>query len=113
MFVVGLPTLLVYRRFRHRRRHLLRKFTAKVQKLPEVRMVAASGNQVTVVADKAIARTYVRVNALMDSLNTRMFFGDPFTVTVRDDVAPDETRTMLTGSGVLFVRDEGDEKPKG
>jgi hypothetical protein len=43
----------------------------------------------------------------MDSLNGKMFFGDPFTVTVRDDVTPDETRTMLTGSGVLFVRDEG------
>jgi serine/threonine protein kinase len=106
VFGVGLPALFVYRRFRHRRRHMLRKFTAKVQKLPEVRMVSVSGSHVTVVADKALAKTYVRVNALMDSVNTNMFFGEPFTVTVREDVSPDETRALLTGSDVLFVRDE-------
>jgi Flp pilus assembly protein TadB len=107
VFGVGLPGLFIYRRFRHRRRHLLRKFAAKVQKLPEVRMISVSGNHVTVVADKAIAKTYVRVNALMDSVNTHMFFGEPFTVTVRDDVSADESRALLSASGVLFVRDEG------
>jgi len=106
VFGVGLPALFIYRRFRHRRRHMLRKFTAKVQKLPEVRMVSVSGDHVTVVADKALAKTYVRVNALMASVNTNMFFGEPFTVTVRDDVSPDETRALLTGSDVLFVRDD-------
>jgi hypothetical protein len=106
-FVLGLASLYIYRRFRHRRRHMLRRFTAKVQKLPEVRLVSVSGNHVTVVADKALAKTYVRVNALVDSLNGRMFFGDPFTVTVRDDVSPDETRAILSGSSVLFARDEG------
>jgi serine/threonine protein kinase len=106
VFGVGLPALFVYRRFRHRRHHMLRRFTAKVQKLPEVRLVSVSGNHVTVVADRALAKTYVRVNALMESVNTHMFFGEPFTVTVRDDVSADETRTLLMGSGVLFVRDE-------
>jgi hypothetical protein len=103
--VIGVPALLFYRRFRHRRRHLLRKFAAKVQKLPEVRLITAAGNQVTVVVDKALAKTYVRVNALMDSVNGKLFFGEPFTVKVRDDVSPEETRSLLAGTDVLFVRD--------
>jgi predicted Ser/Thr protein kinase len=105
VLVIGVPSLFVYRRFRHRRRHLLRKFTAKVQKLPEVRLVSVNGNQVTVVADKALAKTYVRVNALLDALNDRMFFGEPFTVAVRDDVPAQEIRAMLAGSNVLFARE--------
>ena len=106
VFGVGLPALFVYRHFRHRRRHLLRRFVSKVKKLPEVRMVSVSGSQVTVVADKALAKTYVRVNALIDSVNTQMFFGDPFTVNVREDLSREEARSLMSGSGVLFVRDD-------
>jgi hypothetical protein len=106
VFGVGLPALFVYRRFRHRRRHLLRRFVTKVKKLPEVSMVSVSGSQVTVVADKALAKTYVRVNALIDSVNTQMFFGDPFTVTVRDELSTEEARSLLSGAGVLYVRDD-------
>jgi predicted Ser/Thr protein kinase len=106
VFGVGLPALFVYRRFRHRRRHLLRRFVSKVKKLPEVRMVSVSGNHVTVVADKALAKTYVRVNALIDAVNTQMFFGDPFTVNVRDELSTEEARSLMSGSGVLFVRDD-------
>jgi serine/threonine protein kinase len=106
VFVVGLPALFAYRRFRHRRHHLLRRFVAKVGKMPEVQMVSVSGTEVTVVADKALAKTYVRINALMDSVNTKMFFGEPFTVTVREDVSADEAHSLLSRPGVLFVRDD-------
>jgi predicted Ser/Thr protein kinase len=104
--VIGVPALFVYRRFRHRRRHLLRRFVTKVKKLPEVSMVSVAGTQVTVVADKALAKTYVRVNALIDSVNTQMFFGDPFTVTVRDELSTEEARSLLSGAGVLYVRED-------
>jgi hypothetical protein len=106
IFVVGLPALFAYRRFRHRRRHLLKRFVAKVRKMPEVQMVSVSGTEVTVVADKALAKTYVRVNALIDTVNTQMFFGDPFTVNVREALSAEEARALLSGSGVLFVREE-------
>jgi serine/threonine protein kinase len=106
VFGVGVPALFVYRRFRHRRRHLLRRFVTKVKKLPEVSMVSVAGTQVTVVADKALAKTYVRVNALIDSVNTQMFFGDPFTVTVREGLSTEEARSLLSGAGVLYVRDD-------
>jgi hypothetical protein len=102
----GIPGLFFYRRLRHRRRHLLKRFVAKAQKLPEVRMVAVSGAQVTVVADQAIARTHVRLNALIEGVNTRMFFGDPFTLTVREPMSDDEARALLATSGVLYVRED-------
>jgi predicted Ser/Thr protein kinase len=106
IFVVGLPALFAYRRFRNRRRHLLKRFVAKVRKMPEVQMVSVAGTEVTVVADKALAKTYVRVNALIDTVNTQMFFGDPFTVNVREALSTDEARALLSGSGVLFVRED-------
>ena len=56
------------------------------------------------IADTALAKTYVRVNALIDKVNSRMFFGDPFSVVVRDDVPSDEVRTLLQGPGVMYVR---------
>jgi predicted Ser/Thr protein kinase len=106
ILTVAVPAAFFYRRFRHRRLRLIRRFAEKVRKLPEVRLIAANGNRVTVVADKALAKTYVRVNALMDEVNARLFFGEPFTVTVRQDVPKDEVRALLSASGVMYVRDD-------
>jgi eukaryotic-like serine/threonine-protein kinase len=106
VFVFGIPGLFIYRRLRHRRRHLMKRFVARAQKIPEVRMVAVSGAEVTVVADKAIARTHVRLNALMESINTRMFFGEPFRLAVRDPLTDEEAKTLLSGSAVLYARDD-------
>jgi hypothetical protein len=102
--------LLVYRFFRNRRYRMTRRFTARARKLQEVRIVAVDGLRLTVVADEALARTYVRINALVDAMNARRFFGDPFTVVVRDDLASEETKALLTSPGVLYVRE--DRPPK-
>ena len=80
----GIAGLLIWRRFRHRRLRLARRFVAKVRKMPEVRLVALDGMRFTVVADRAQAKTYVRANALLDSVNSSMFFGDPFTLVIRE-----------------------------
>ena len=56
--------------------------------------------------DQARARTYVRANAIVDSVNSSMFFGDPFTVVVRDDLPPEEVQGLLTGPGILYVRED-------
>jgi predicted Ser/Thr protein kinase len=103
--------LLIWRRFRNRRLRLARRFVAKVRKLPEVRLVALDGMRFTVVADRAQAKTYVRANALLDSVNASMFFGDPFTLAVRDEVSPAEEKALLSGPGVLHVREDPASRP--
>jgi len=103
---LGLAALYVYRRVKQRPRRLLRRFTAKARKMSEVRIVALHGQEVIVVVDRAMAKTYVRLNALMDKVNEKRFFGEPFSVTVRDGLSPDEQRSLLQGSGVLHVRED-------
>ncbi len=98
--------LLVWRRFRNRRLRLARRFVAKLKKLPEVRLVALDGMRFTVVADRAQAKTYVRANALLDAVNASMFFGDPFSLVIREEVTPQEEKALLSGPGVLYVRDD-------
>jgi len=97
--------LLIWRRIRNRRLRLARRFTTKVKKIAEVRLVALDGMRFTVVADQAQARTYVRANAALDAINGSMFFGDPFTLVVRDDVAAEDERALLSASGILYVRE--------
>jgi hypothetical protein len=99
----------IYRRIRNRRYRLTRRFASKAQKLPEVRIIAVEGQRITVVADRALAKTYVRVNALVEAINAKMFYGEPFTAVVRDDLGAEELRTLLSGPGVLYVRPEDDE----
>ena len=100
-----LGALLLWRRFRNRRIRLARRFVAKVKKIAEVRLVAIDGMRFTVVADAAQARTYVRANAALDAVNSSMFFGDPFTLVVRDAVTPEEEKALLAGPGILYVRE--------
>jgi serine/threonine protein kinase len=98
--------LLIWRRFRHRRSRLSRKFANKAAKMPEVRLVTLEGMRLTVVAHRAQAKTYVRANALLDSINRTGLFGDPFTLVIRDGVTPEEERALLATAGVLFAREE-------
>ena len=102
----GLIALLAWRRYRNRRQRLARRFLSKARRLHEVRLVAVDGMKLTVVTDKALAKTYVRLHAEVDAINRAMFLGDPFTLVVRDDAGPDEVRALLAGPGVLYVRDE-------
>ena len=97
--------LLVWRRIRNRRLRLARRFTTKVKKMAEVRLVALDGMRFTIVADNAQARTYVRANAALDAINGSMFFGDPFTLVVRDDVGTEDEKALLSASGILYVRE--------
>ena len=102
--MLGIVGLLVWRRLRNRRQRLLRKFASRVRRLPEVRVVAYEGTRVTVVVDKALAKTYLRVNTLLEQTNSSMFWGEPFSVSVRDNPAAEETKGLFNGSGVLYVR---------
>lgn len=104
----ALVALLLWRRYRNRRMRLGRKFVKKAANIPEVRLINLEGMQLTVVVDSAPARTYVRLNALLDSVNRSMFFGDPFTLVIRDAPASDDARGLLSAPGVLHVKEEPD-----
>jgi predicted Ser/Thr protein kinase len=106
VIVLGFTGWLAYRIVANRPQRLLKKFTAKVRKVPGVRMVFCRKREVTVVVDQAVARTYVRVNALLDRMNGKWFPGERFTVKVRDDLEGEELRALLSASGVLFVRED-------
>jgi predicted Ser/Thr protein kinase len=103
---LGIIGLFVWRRHRGRRQRLGRKFVAKARKLPEVQVVALEEMKLTVVVDQAVAKTYVRLNAILDGLNGSMFYGAPFTMVISDDLGPEGIRTLLKGPGILFMRDE-------
>jgi serine/threonine protein kinase len=96
----------LYRGIQQRPRRLIRRFASRIKKMPEVRMIVLRGRQVTVVVDEVVARTYVRINARLDKTNARWFPGDDYQVSVRDDVAPEELRQLLQGSGLLYVRED-------
>jgi hypothetical protein len=106
LVMAGLLGLFAWRRFRNRRKRLMRWLAQRLKKLPEVRVVACDGNRITVLVDKALAKTYLRVNTLVEQLNSSMYFGEPFTVSVRDNPTPEETRSLFGGSGVLYVRQD-------
>jgi hypothetical protein len=106
LILPAIVALLAWRRFRNRRLRLARRLVGKLRKIPEVRVVALDHLRVTVLADKAQAKTYVRANAALDGVNSSMFFGDPFTLLIRDDATPEEERALLSTTGVLYVREE-------
>ena len=97
--------LLVWRRIRNRRLRLARRFANKVRKMAEVKLIALDGMCFTIVADQAQARTYVRANAALDAVNGSMFFGEPFTLSVREGVGPEDEKALLAASGILYVRE--------
>ena len=104
----GIVGLFVWRRHRNRRIRLARRAVSKLTKMEEIRLIALDGMRLTVLADRAKARTYVRANAIVDAVSSKMFFGDPFSVVVRDDLPPKDEQALLTSPGILYVReDEG------
>jgi len=39
-------------------------------------------------------------------VNSSMFFGDPFTLVIREGASPEEEKALLSGPGVLYVRED-------
>ena len=102
----GLIALWVYRRVKNRPRRLAKKLAARLRKIPEVQVVVLRDREITVVADRAAAGTYVRISAALDRINEKRFFGEPFTLSVRDDLSETELRSLFQGSSVLHVRED-------
>jgi hypothetical protein len=105
-FFFAFVGLMVYRRVRNRRARLMKRFARKAAEMAEVRLVSSQGTQVTVVVERPLAKTYVHLNSLMDGVNGKLFFGDRFTLSVRENVPAGELRSLLESAGVAYVSDD-------
>jgi hypothetical protein len=103
---VGFLGLFIYRRIRNRRYYTLRTLANKLRKMPDVRLAIADGHQLTLVTENALARTYVRSHALVNEANSKMLYGDAFTLVIRDNPTEDEVRALLGSPGVMYLRDD-------
>jgi tRNA A-37 threonylcarbamoyl transferase component Bud32 len=99
--------LLVWRHFRNRTYREMRRFVKKASRLEEVRIVAWENNHLTVVADQPTPRTYLKLNGLLNSLNSGMLRGAPVTLTVHEEMSDEEFRKLLSTSAVQYLREEG------
>lgn len=99
--------LFLYRFVRNRKKRKIAAFTKKLGRFPEVRLVTVRDDRITVVVDKAPAKVYIRINALVDDLNGSLFFGKDIKAEIRTEIPEDEARTMLTQMGVVYAREEG------
>ncbi len=98
--------LFFYRYFRNRKKRLTAAFVKKVAKFPEVRLVAVRDGRVTVAVDKAPAKVYIRITALVDELNRSLFFGQDVKAEIRSEITEDEAQTLLTQVGVVYAQED-------
>ena len=98
--------LFFYRFVRNRKKRLLAAFTKKIAKFPEVRLVVVRENRVTVVLDKAPAKVYIRITALVEELNRSLFVGKDVTAEVKSEIPEAEVQAMLRQVGVVYAREE-------
>jgi predicted Ser/Thr protein kinase len=98
--------LFFYRFVRNRKKRLLAAFAKKMGKFPEVRLVAIREDRVTVVLDKAPAKVYIRITALIEELNQRLFVGRAVTAEVKSEVPEAEVQAMLRQVGIAYAREE-------
>ena len=75
-------------------------------KMDEVRVVSVQEAQVTVVVERPLAKTFVHLNSLTDRINNKLFFGERFTLAVRENLSDRELRQLLEAAGVAYVADD-------
>ncbi|MHB8095077.1 MAG: serine/threonine-protein kinase [Candidatus Aminicenantales bacterium] len=95
----------LYRYIRNRKSRLLRSFKKKASSIPEVQAILIRDNRVTVVIDKAPAKTYIRITGLIEEVNKRLFFGKPVTGEIIDDPGAPELKRLLRQPGTVFIRE--------
>lgn len=109
--------LFAYRFVRNRKKRLLATFTKKAAKLASVRAVITRGDQLTVVMDKAPAKDYIRITALIEEMNGKLYLGKRTEAEIKSEVEEGEFQALLRQMGVVYVRDDvvvgraGSDKP--
>jgi len=104
LFFFAIIGLLLYRRIRNRRHRLVRRFVAKLKKKTEVRVICLHQESLTVVVDEAQGTLYSLISGMVEGINRRLYFGQPVTSRVRENVPPSELSQILQQPGVLYVR---------
>lgn len=105
VFAVMFFGAIFYRRFRNRRLGALAKFGKRAAKLTEVRLVTATGTNILVVVDNPTAKTYVKLNSILAQTNGGLFHGEPFTLSVRENVSKEERVSLLSSPGLQYAAD--------
>lgn len=108
---LGVIGLIVYRYIRNRKNRMIKRFTSKISKFPEVKAIIRRDDHITVVVEEAKAKTYIRINSLVDLVNKKLYFGKNIEASVRDDLSPDEFQHILRRPSVTYVRDDIVLKP--
>jgi serine/threonine protein kinase len=101
-----LLALFVYRYIRNRKIRMLKKFTAKVSKYPEVLAISLQDDHIIVVVDHAKATLYLRINSLVEAVNKKLYFGSPVKATVRDDLSTEDFQRILRAPGIVYIRED-------
>ena len=102
--VFGFVGLFLWRCVRNRRQRLIRRFVSRISRMKEVKAIRVVDDRISVFVDQAMAKTYIRVNSLVEVINGKLFFGDPATAEVRDDLSEAEFQQVLREPGIAFVR---------
>ena len=103
---IGILALIIYRYVRNRKNRMLKRFTSKISKFPEVKAIVRRDDHITIVVEEAKAKTYIRINSLVDMVNKKLYFGKNIEASVRDDLSPDEFQHFLRGPSVTYIRDD-------
>jgi serine/threonine protein kinase len=98
--------VLLYRRIRSSPQRVQELFVRRIAKIPEVRLITYHNRQFTVVVDRAVSQLYSRINEHIKVCNRKLYFGQPFTVSVLHSLAPEKIQELLAGPGVQYLRDD-------
>jgi hypothetical protein len=104
LFVGG--GLLLVRFVRNHPRRMLDLFVRKVAKIPEVSLIVCQDRRFIVVVDRAGGQLYGRISKQLNECNHKLFFGQPLSLVIQHDLAPEALRLLLTSPGVQYVRDD-------
>lgn len=102
----GVIGIIVYRYIRNRKNRVIKRFTSRISKFPEVQAIIRRDDNITIVVDEAKAKTYIRINSMVDMVNKKMYFGKNIEASVRDDFPQDEFQHLLRKPSVTYVRDD-------
>jgi serine/threonine protein kinase len=105
LLLLTMGGLFFYRRIRNSPHKAQEQFVRRVSRIPEVRLIAFNGRQVTVVVDRPVAQLYGRINKQLRTCNQKLYFGEPLAVSILNELSADEARKLLAGPGVEYVRD--------
>lgn len=102
----GVIGISVYRFIRNRKNRMIKRFTSRISKIPEVQAIIRWENHITIVVDEAKAKTYILINSMVDMLNKKLYFGKNIEASVRDDFPSDEFQHLIRKPSVTYIRDD-------